>query len=47
MLTPNELWNELLYTDRGKYAELLNDLKIKQKILDKQICIKNGIKYER
>ena len=44
---PKELWNELLYTDRGKYAELLNDLKIKQKILDKQICIKNGIKYER
>ena len=43
MLTPNELWNELLYTDRGKYAELLNDLKIKQKILDKQTGIKTGI----
>ena len=44
---PKELWNELLYTDRGKYAELLNDLKIKQKILDKEIGIKTGIEYER
>ena len=35
----NELWNDLMYTDREKYFEILNDLKIKQEVLDKQINI--------
>ena len=43
----NELWNDLMYTDREKYFELLNDLKIKQEVLDKQINIKTGIKRKR
>ena len=44
---PSELWNDLMYTDEEKYVELLNDLKIKQKVLNKQIDIKTGTESER
>ena len=44
---PNELWNALMDTDKEKYAELLNDLKIKQNLLDEQINIKTDIERER
>ena len=41
---PSELWNDLMYTDEEKYVELLNDLKIKQKVLND---IKTGTESER
>ena len=44
---PNESWNALMDTDKEKYAELLNDLKIKQNLLDEQINIKTDIERER
>ena len=44
---PSELWNDLMYTDEEKYVELLNDLKIKQKVLNEQIDIKTGTESER
>ena len=44
---PSELWNDLMYTDEEKYVELLNDLKIKQKVLNEQIDIKTGTERER
>ena len=43
----NGLWNELMYTDWEKYVELLNDLKIKQRVLNKEIDTKTGIERER
>ena len=43
---PSELWNDLMYTDEEKYVELLNDLKIKQKVLNEQIDIKTGTERE-
>ena len=43
----NGLWNELMYTDWEKYVELLNDLKIKQRVLNEEIDTKTGIERER
>ena len=36
-----------MYTDWEKYVELLNDLKIKQRVLNKEIDTKTGIERER
>ena len=44
---PNELWNALMDADKEKYVELLNALKIKQNVLNKQIDKKTGIERER
>ena len=44
---PNELWNELMYTDWEKYVELSNDLKTKQRVLNEEIDTKTGIERER
>ena len=44
---PNELWNDLIYTDKEKYVELSNNLKTKQKVLDEQTDIKTGVELER
>ena len=45
--SPNELWNDLIYTDKEKYVELSNNLKTKQKVLDEQTDIKTGVERER
>ena len=36
-----------MYTDWEKYVELLNDLKIKQRVLNEEIDTKTGIERER
>ena len=44
---PNEFWNTLIDADEEKYGELLNDLKIKQKVLNEQVDTKTGIKRRK
>ena len=44
---PNKLWNVLMDADEEKYTMLLNDLQIKQKVLDEQSDTKTGIERER
>ena len=36
-----------MYTDWEKYVELLNDLKIKQRVLNEETDTKTGIERER
>ena len=39
----NKLWKALMDTDKEKHDELLNNLKIKQTVLNEQIDIKTGV----
>ena len=47
MITPNKLWNTLIDANEEKYAKLLYDLQIKQKVLNEQINIISGIQRKR
>ena len=42
-----KLWNALMDADQVNHAKLLNDLKMKQKVLNEQINIKTSIERER
>ena len=48
MITLNKLWNTLMDANEEKYAKLLYDLQIKQKVLnEQQINIISGIQRKR
>ena len=44
---PNELWNVLMHADKEKHDELLNDLKIKETVLNEQINTKIGVERRK